>query len=264
MIIHQVIHNTMMKAIFSILIILLGLNTFAKKSQLVISTFNYPPFLREDKSGFIDVMLKEISEQGPYSFEVLKLPPSRSLVEYKSKENYIYLGTRDNLGEDFFKKSFFIPLLEIQMRVLYLKKNKSRLSQDFHEIEKATVGIHRGAEGEINFFQEFGFDMAKYESVQQAFLLLQKERVDLVTYAPMPGQNLSSFIKDDLVEYHPNIPFTIYVGFFIKRSDPDAKELSKKFGKTVKDYLSSTQYKELVKHFYGKKVPEGISKYMDK
>ncbi|WP_417336430.1 substrate-binding periplasmic protein [Halobacteriovorax marinus] len=251
----------MIRRLISIFVILLSISINA--NQIELSSFNYPPFLQPDNQGFVDKLIKQFSKHSSLDIKVVKLPAKRSINSYKNGTSFYHLGADDNFSKVTLNNSYKVTLFDLNVRLLFLKKNESHLHKDLEKLQNIKIGILRGSLKEEEFAKKHGFEITSYIDSENAFNLLLRGRIDFIIFSP-----LFNSVKDivdkknfDKFAYHRKLVHHAEAAIFINKTSPNAKEVYKTLNKKMTQFLKSKDYQKLLHETFQSDIPEEITKY---
>lgn len=247
------------KTVLLILLLSFPLKVFS----LDLVTFNYPPFLQSDEKGFVDKFLIDFKNSTNFKFESHKYPIKRALNSYTSGKYFLHLGATDNFSKEVLSNSYIAPIFDLNIYLLFSKSNKEDLQKDLSSLKNIRIGVLRGSIQEEEFAKRHNFSITRFTDSENAFNLLKKGRVDFITFSPLfnthedvtGNNNIEDFI------YHKDLCYKAKAAFFINKDNKDSESIFLELKSSLKKFLFSSKYKELLDATFGKNIPKGVLKY---
>lgn len=248
--------------LFLALFCLTSKSLFADEIQLAIA--NYPPFSKHDGTGYVDVITEQMIARSELPIAVVKLPLSRVINTYGSKEYPIQFGVLNNHEIEEIQQSYFLPVFDFTLKFAFQTKRSSELNRPLDELAKITVASIRSSNYSHKIVMlEKGVSIVETMSVDQSMRMVQSGRADIALCVTLTCYDVISKMNLKTISVSDTSFDRSTAGFFVLKSHPRAKELRDRLQKSLLETFKSEEHQKLLNSYFGKQIPKEFTRYSE-
>jgi polar amino acid transport system substrate-binding protein len=242
-----------------------GLNLLAAPTKLEIATFDYPPYMGENKiskEGVLCELTRAALKVSGEDVEIHSYPVKRAMSAITDNETFAYIGLISNFDDATRTNLQEFPLMNIKFVLFYLKEKfpDGFNYTSFQELKPYTLGVLMGGITE-KVGKQNNLNIEPVPNLDQVFKKLEAKRNDFAVAVDLSGMFLIEEIfpkEKDHFTFNSTKPFVSSKGSLIlNKKHPEYASQLAKLKEGLKTIYKNGTWLQILENYYGKgRVPK--------